>query len=137
MAEIKTKNGDVCKSENARASVTTTQDSVQILAKDGSFLMVSEDSAGTVMNNALSPAKQYGETNNSLLSTLNSYNPLAHALSAFTGGAIQNSSKSSSIIGDAMKAAGITCTDPSGKPSVPLLSVQEAKQLTEKPGNAR
>jgi hypothetical protein len=124
-ATVTTKSGDTCTMQAQGQSISTSTTAI-ILSEDGKqHIFIAEEqttqrntaNSATISNDTLDEvAAKYGFS--SLLETI-------------TGHPQVNTDKSVATVGNAMKGAGITCVDPSGKPTTPVLSVGNARQLAE------
>jgi hypothetical protein len=131
-ASVKTDSGDTCTMQAQGQFVIIHEDyesnesKASILPKQGAGFSVSNNDGN---NHNSSNGASVGD---SLLEKINSYNPAALLVEALNGTPQSNTKKSVQIVADAMKNSGITCTDPTGKPSSPVLSIKDIKHLADK-----
>jgi hypothetical protein len=59
------------------------------------------------------------------------YNPASQIVQAWTGKNQMNTAASTQIAANALNQVGVTCKDPDGKPSAPVLSVEDVRKLAE------
>lgn len=109
-----------------------------IIVGDAAFISNSRNASVSVETNdgdstnfATDNQGNTGFVGDSTLNRLSPYNPISQLVQAVTGNNQMNTAASSHVAATALRQVGVTCTNPDGKPSAPVLSVGDVRKLAE------